>query len=199
MTANKKIITFLIITAIITGGYYFFFSNKNTEESTQTTKQEKVSKAYIIAKELADTYQATIGWEENLNYTLQAQERLITGKPTLFTGYVDDIFKLDGKNFIRFSSSFLSSADYVLELECAQQVVDKIFAQKPDSKDFLKFFDEYAIVANIQEITKPVFALEGSAFSEDEVEINIESSNLFTAKGTCVDVAYIGDDELFND
>ena len=199
MTANKKIITFLIIAAIIAGGYYFFFSNKNTEESTQTTKQEKVSKADIIAKELADTYQATIGWEENLNYTLQAQERLITSKPTLFRGYVDDIFKRDGKNFIRFSSSFLSSADYVLELECAQQVVDKIFAQKPDSKDFLKFFDEYAIVANIQEITKPIFALEGSAFSEDEVEINIESSNLFTAKGICVDVVYIGDNELFND
>ena len=199
MTANKKIITFLIIAAIIAGGYYFFFSNRNTEESTQTTEQEKVSKADVVARELADRYQATIGWEENLNYTLQAQERLITSKPTLFRGYVDDIFKRDGKNFIRFSSSFLSSADYVLELECAQQVVDKIFAQKPDSKDFLKFFDEYAIVANIQEITKPVFALEGSAFSEDEVEINIESSNLFTAKGTCVDVAYIGDDELFND
>src|SRR3989344_7490399 len=199
MTGNKKIITFLIIAAIIAGGYYFFFSNKNTEESTQTTKQEKVSKTDIIAKELADTYQATIGWEENLNYTLQAQERLITWKPTLFKGYVDDVFKRDGKNFVRFSSSFLSSADYVLELECAQQVVGKIFAQKPDGTDFLKFFDEYAIVANIQEITKPVFALEGSALSEDDVEIDIESSSLFTAKGTCVDVAYIGDDELFND
>ena len=114
----------------------FSFSNKNTEESTQTTKQEKVSKADIIAKELADTYQATIGWEENLNYTLQAQERLITSKPTLFRGYVDDIFKRDGKNFIRFSSSFLSSADYVLELECAQQVVDKIFAQNQIVKTF---------------------------------------------------------------
>ena len=77
--------------------------------------------------------------------------------------------------------------------------MDKIFAQKPDDKGFLKFFDEYAIVANIQEITKPVFALEGSALSEDDVEIDIESSSLFTAKGTCVDVAYIGDDELFND
>jgi len=66
-------------------------------------------------------------------------------------------------------------------------------------KIFLKFFDEYAVVANIQEITKPVFALEGSALSEDEVEINIEPSNLFTGKGICVDIAYIGDDELFND
>ncbi|MGI6348251.1 MAG: hypothetical protein ACOXZ1_03625 [Patescibacteria group bacterium] len=199
MTDNKKIITFLIIAAIIAGGYYFFFSDRNTENGQQTTEQEKVSKSDVIAKELGDRYQATTGWEENLNYTLQAQERLVTGKPTMFRGYIDDIFKQGDKNFIRFSSSFLSPIDYVLELECSQQIVDKIFAQKPDSKDFLKFFDEYVIVANIQEVTKPVFALEGSALSEDEVEINIESSNLFTAKGTCIDVAYIGDDELFND
>jgi len=199
MENSKKIITFLVVAAIIGGGYYFFFSDRNTEDNPQTTKQEKVSKSDVIAKELGDRYQATTGWEENLNYTLQAQERLITGKPTLFRGYVDDIFKRDGKNFIRFSSLFLSSVDYLLELECGQQIVDKIFAQKPNDKSFLKFFDEYAIVANIQEITKPVFALEGSALSEDDVEIDIESSNLFTAKGNCVDIAYIGDDELFND
>ena len=119
---------------------------------------------------------------------------MITGKPTLFQGYVDDVFRRDGRIFIRFSSSFLSSVEYVLELECSQQIVDKIFAQKPANKSFLKFFDEYAIVANIQEITKPVFALKGSAFSEDEVEINIESSNLFTAKGTCVDITFIEGD-----
>ena len=199
MENSKKIITFLVVAAIIGGGYYFFFSDRNTEDNPQTTKQEKVSKSDVIVKELGDRYQATTGWEENLNYTLQAQERLITGKPTLFRGYVDDIFKRDGKNFIRFSSLFLSSVDYLLELECGQQIVDKIFAQKPNDKSFLKFFDEYAIVANIQEITKPVFALEGSALSEDDVEIDIESSNLFTAKGNCVDIAYIGDDELFND
>ena len=199
MENSKKIITFLVVAAIIAGGYYFFFSSRNTEDNPQTTKQEKVSKSDVIAKELGDRYQAKTGWEENLSYTLQAQERLITSKPTLFRGYVDDIFRKNGKNFIRFSSSFLSPVDYVLELECSQQIVDKIFAQKPDSKNFLKFFDEYAVIANIQEITKPVFALEGSALSEDEVEINIESSNLFTAKGICVDVAYIGDDELFND
>ncbi len=199
MENSKKVITLLVVAAIIVGGYYLFFSNKNADENQQSTKQEKVSKGDIVAKELVDKYQAATGWEKNLIYTLHAQERLITGKPTLFRGYVDDVFRRDGKTFIRFSSSFLSPVDYVLELECNQQVVEKLFAQKPDDKTSFKFFDEYAIVANIQEITKPVFALEGSALSEDEVEINIESSNLFTAKGGCVDIAYIGDDELFND
>lgn len=198
MENSKKVIILLIVAVIIVGGYYLFFSNRNAGENQQSTKQEKVSKGDIIAKELTDKYQATTGWEENLSYTLHAQERLITGKPTLFRGYIDDVFRRDGKTFIRFSSSFLSPVDYVLELECSQQIVEKLFAQKPDDKTSFKFFDEYAVVANIQEVTKPVFALEGSALSEDEVEINIESSNLFTAKGACIDIAYIGDDELFN-
>jgi len=198
MENKKKIIWFLIIVALVAGGYYLLFVNKQADKKEET-KQEEISKSDLITKELADKYQAITDWEENLTYTIQVQERLITGKPILFRGYVDDIFRRDGKTFIRFSSSFLSPVDYVLELECDQEVVDKLLAQKSEEKIFLKFFDEYAVVANIQEITKPVFALEGSALSEDEVEINIESSNLFTGKGICVDIAYIGDDELFND
>ena len=198
MENKKKIIWFLIIVALVAGGYYLLFVNKQADKKEET-KQEEISKSDLITKELADKYQAITDWEENLTYTIQVQERLITGKPILFRGYVDDIFRRDGKTFIRFSSSFLSPVDYVLELECDQEVVDKLLAQKSEEKIFLKFFDEYAVVANIQEITKPVFALEGSALSEDEVEINIEPSNLFTGKGICVDIAYIGDDELFND
>ena len=136
MENSKKIITFLVVAAIIGGGYYFFFSDRNTEDNPQTTKQEKVSKSDVIAKELGDRYQATTGWEENLNYTLQAQERLITGKPALFRGYVDDIFKRDGKNFIRFSSSFLSSVEYVLELNVASRLWTKFLRKNQTTKVF---------------------------------------------------------------
>lgn len=199
MENNKKLISALVIGAILVGGYYLFFSDKRTGEENQSTKQEEVSKSDVITKELGGKYQATTDWDKNLIYTLHAQERLITGKPNLFRGYVDDVFRRDGKIFVQFSSSFFSSVDYVLELECSQQIVDKIFAQKTDDKTSLKFFDEYAIVANIQEVSKPVFALKGSTLSEDEVEIDVESSELFTAKGNCVDIAYLGDDELFKD
>ena len=195
MENSKKIIFFLIIAAIVAGGYYLFFSDRNAEEGQQTAKQEKVSRGDVIVRELADKYQATTGWEENLTYTLQAQERLITGKPTLFRGYVDDVFSRDGKTFVRFSSSFLSPVDYVLELECGKETIAPLLSQKQDDKMYLRFFDEYAVVANIREISKPVFALEGSAISEDEVEVDIESSGLFTGKGTCLELVHIGDDE----
>lgn len=196
---KKEIIWFLIIIVLIIGGYYLLFVNNRTEKKEETTKQEEISKSDLIIKELASKYQATTNWEENLTYTLQAQERLITNKPILFRGNIDDVFNRDGKTFILFSSSYMSSADYVLELECNKQIVDKIFAEKQNNKDYFGFFDEYVLIANIQEVSKPVLALKGSALPEDEVEINIESSKLFTAKGYCVDMAYIGNDELFKD
>ena len=196
---KKKIILSLVIIILIIGSYYLLFVNNRTEKKEETTKQEEISKSDLIIKELTNKYQVTTSWEENLTYTLQAQERLITNKPILFRGNVDDVFSRDGKTFILFSSSYMSSADYVLELECNKQIVDKIFAEKENNKDYLGFFDEYILIANIQEVSKPALALKGSVLSEDNVEINIESSKLFTAKGYCVDIAYIGNDELFKD
>ena len=62
----------------------------------------------VIVRELAAKYQAIILRQEDITYTLQAQERLIfAGKPTLFSGYVDDVFDRNGKLFVRFSSSYV--------------------------------------------------------------------------------------------
>lgn len=154
-------------------------------------EQEQVSKADTVSKELADKYQATTGWEENLNYTLQAQERLITGKPILFRGLVDDIFKRDEKTFIRFSSRYYGAPAYSLELECSQQVIDKFFSQESNTRTH--WFNEYAVVANIHEVSRPVSVLKGHVYSEEEAEIYIGTSGLFTAKGICLDIVYIGD------
>jgi len=194
MNTKKNLFWFLIIAAIIIGGYYYLTVSKKTEKKEETVKQEEISKRDLVAKDLASKYQAVSAGEEELTYTLQAQERFVTGKPTLFTGaYVDDIFNRDGKIFVRFSSAWFSKNNYMLELECSREIVDKILGQK-GANDFLDFDGEYIVVANIEEVTKPAFALDGSALSEDEVEIDIEPSELFIAKGICVDVSYISND-----
>lgn len=193
MSRNKNITSILVIGAILVGGYYFLFSNKHTDSTNQSVKEEP-SKGDVISKQLADKYQAIIGGAEELTYTIQAQERFITDKPVLFTGaYVNDVFNRGGKTFILFSSSWFEHNNYVLELECNKDIVAKVLAQK-GGNDFSNFDGEYVVVANIQEITKPVFALKGSALSEDEIEIDIAGSKLFIAKGTCVDVAYVSND-----
>lgn len=157
----------------------------------QATEQEKVPKGDVIVdvivSELAAKYGAITDWEENFTYTFQAQERLTTGQPILFRGYVDDVFNRGGKTFVRFRSFGL--ADYVFELECSRSIVDVILTQQSDEG---RFFDEYAVVAKIQEVSKPLIALYASAISEDEAEIEISAPSLLIARGTCIDIAHIG-------
>lgn len=192
---KKNLIILLIIVALIASGYYLLFVNKQADKK-EGAKQEEISKGDTIVKDLVSKYQAIIGGGEELTYTLQAQEKFITGKPILFTNvYVDDVFSRDGKTFIRFWSSWFSHNNYVLELECNKEIVDKILVQK-GGNDLYGFDGGYAVVANIQEVTKLVFALKGSVISEDDpVEINIQPSDSFIAKGVCVDVAYINDEK----
>ena len=198
MEYKKGVIILILVVVLVIWGTHYFSSNQGAENDQQPTKQEEeVAQTDTSALQLAKAYQATIDWEENLTYTLQAQERLITGKPTLFKGYVDDIFRQDEKVFVRIASSFASPINYILELECSQTIVDKLFTHKPSDNAFRKFFDDYAIVAIIKEVTRPTFTLEGSSLSDGDVSISIEPSNLFTAKGVCIDGVYLGEEKLF--
>lgn len=197
--SKKPPIWFLIIAALIISGYCVFF----VKEQKQETKQQTPSRRDLITEELADKYQAITGWEKNLTYTLQAQQRLITDKPVLFQVCIDDVFSRDGKTFVHFSSVHLSSPfssypDYLLELECSKEILDKILSEQQidlwtKRSPFNKFFDKYAVVARIQEVSKPLFAPKGSVLSEYGAEIEEPSGFLFIAKGTCVDIVYIGE------
>jgi hypothetical protein len=147
----------------------------------------------VIVRDLAAKHGAITGWEENLTYTLQAQERLVTGQPALFRGLVDDVFHRDGKTYVRFLSHVASPAYFVFELECSRSIVDTVLTQTSDA-----FLDEWAVVAKIKEVSKAVVALEPSAYSvgsgegkEQVVEITIEPSRLFVARGTCIELVYI--------
>ncbi len=199
MDKNKKVALFLIILAFTVGGYYLLSTNKQTKKNEEI-KQETTSKGDLVAKELAEKYQAITGWEKNLTYTLQAQERLVTDKPILFEGCINDVFNRNGKTFVSFMSHRFNFPTFVLELECSsREILDKILLKQQGQQNDELFIQklmglpDYIVVARIQEVSKPAFALKGSNLSEDEVEIEIESSMLFTAKGTCVDIVYIGD------
>lgn len=148
-----------------------------------------------VANQLAAKYGAKTSWEEGLDYfafTLEVQERLVTGKPTLFKVSVSDVFLRDGRTFVHFiPRDFFPTVDYVLELECSRPIVELIVKQKSDDPYYGRFLDEYALVASIEEVTKAVFGLNASALSDDEAEIEINHSGLLTASGSCIDIAYI--------
>jgi hypothetical protein len=188
MTKNKGIVSLVTIVAIIIGGYYFFsiYNKSNTKE---VTEKKEISDRDLIINNTVNKYGAIKIQEEYLTYTLQAQERLLADKMVLFTGFIDDVFRREEKTFIRFSSfGYLDANDYELELECDNKIVDKILSQENTHS-----FNEYVVITKLHEISKVAFELQGSAFSEDDVDLNIETSDMFTAKGTCVDAIFIQD------
>ncbi|GEM_PF-5695741 len=141
-----------------------------------------------IIRQLAAKYQAILLWEQNITYTLQAQERLTTGKPTLFTGGVEDIFHRNGKTFVRFSDSGAWTS-FVFELECSPSMANTILTANPSSDDYP---NDYVVVANIREVSRPIVVLRASPLSEEEAEIEMASSYTpFIARGTCIDVALV--------
>lgn len=208
MEKNRKIILFIIVCTLLLSTYYFVHPKKQTETKLADVLSKTTANRDIAIKELSEKYQAVTGWEKNLLYTFQAQERLITARPVVFTGNISDIYNRDGKNFVRFNSAFLNRRDssssskdfvileinYALELECERQILDKLVAQKPNF--IISLPNEYAVVAKIYEVKKPILTLVGLNSHELELETDNEYSKMFIAKGTCIDITRIDSDIL---
>lgn len=189
----KNTIFWIIVAIVLAGGWsYRYFKDKQSEKISEDKTQAIVSQREQTLNGLVARYGAVDDWDKDLTYTIQAQERLIIDRPILFRAYVDDIFRRNEKTYIRASSSYFDDANYILELDCDDSIVNKILSNRKDDST-LNYFADYAIVANIQEVIKPILSLNGSVASEDEAEIDIESSSSFIAKGLCVDLESIED------
>jgi hypothetical protein len=192
---TKQILIALAALAALGIGYYYFFIVKNSERSPSVTQQEETSVNDLTIKKLADAYQATIDWEKNSKFTIQLQENLVTEKSLLFNeAYLEDIFRGNDKNIVSFSIPYFYKNSYILELECSQEIVGKILKDQ-DTQDFYPY-DGYAVVAKIQEISRqsPI-EMSGSVYlNEDDLSIDVESSDTFTLKGNCIDVEYLESD-----
>lgn len=173
-------LTIFTTAMVLAGGYYYFFVTKKVKDSLPITKQEELSRADLIAQNLANKYQATTDWEKDSKFTLQLQERLTTERPVLFEeGYIEDIFTSGDKKIIRFSIPYFYKNNYMLELECNQEIVDRILREQ-NTEDFYPY-GGYAIVANIQEISKQTpLEMSGSVYlNENYLNINLESTDTF--------------------
>lgn len=151
----------------------------------------EVDAGEAITYELATRYGATADWDKEFNYTLQLRERLVTGAPVAFTASVDDIWERDGVHFIRFINLFPTAI--IWELDCSRGIVDQILLDDSNNDTYLRFLDEYAVVANIEAVSKLIIGLEPAAFSEnvDDLGIEVYHPDFWVAKGSCVDIAYI--------
>lgn len=185
---NKKNILILIIVVAVSG-IYLIAKNQNKKEliiDKEVTIVED-SERDLILKDLSNKYEPISGWEKDLNYSIDAQEKLATSKPVLFEAVLEDIFKLGNKNYVRFSPDYFFDIDYSLELECDDTVVNKIRTEGKNN-----FFGSYAVIANISYVKKMDLSLNSTISDSMDVEIANTPSDLFILKGTCIDVVKLG-------
>lgn len=184
---NKKSILILIIVAVL--GIYFVINNQNKKDLIIDNEVAIVedSKRDLILKDLSNKYESISGWEENLNYSIDAQEKIVTSKPVLFEAVLEDIFKLGNKTYVRFSPDYFFDIDYSLELECGDTVVNKIRTEGKNN-----FFESYAVIANISYVKKMDLSINSNISDSMDVEISNAPSDLFIIKGTCIDIVNLG-------
>ena len=73
------------------------------------------------------------------------------------------------------------------ELECSEEQTKKVLEVPIDSPG-----DRYAVIATITDIRRPKFSVRAFGVGENEAEIEVEPSDIFIARGRCLDLVYIG-------
>jgi len=145
-------------------------------------------------------YNAVTDWKKNFNnesvllgkiYTVQVEDALIRSdnRPILFFAFVEDVQRQGNKYYVHFWNWYELGPDIRFVLECNSKQAKKILEQKTD------FFEKYAVVALISTLQKPKFEVKAYPHSRGGADIIVEPSDIFIAKGRCLDLLFVGDYE----
>jgi len=155
-------------------------------------------------QELCSKYNAITNWKQQLGkngfyghtFTIEVEDALIRteGRPILFYGTVNDIVRESDKYLVYFGFGFaaiLRDTYYLLNekvffvLDCTQEQVEQI------TNNPAGIYDEYAVIAQISQVEKVRFELKSNAMSDEDVSVDLEPSDVFMAKGKCLDLLFI--------
>ena len=180
-----------------------YFSGKSTTKKENKInadaqfKKEQVLERESIINDIVKGNNALKDWSKNTYSTIQLQEKIID-KPVLYIGTINDIFLKEDKTYIKLDSSYPEDISYTLELECNKQLVDKIRTRSVE-KDFTNGIgDDYAVVAQVKNITKASVKL--TAELDDEykyVDFDSSGSELYMGDGKCIDLVYLKDVKMY--
>ena len=162
-------------------------------------KRERAQKV----NEFAAEYNAKTDWQKSIGdpyniffdvYTIDVQKPIILpdGQLIAYSADVEDIFVSKDKYLVRFVNKFSSIVrlftDIRFELECSKEQVEEI--QKHRKEKMRSILDDHFVVlAQIIDVEKVRFTVDASSSLYDEdAEIEIESRNIFVAKGKCVGI-----------
>ncbi len=197
---NKYVVMSLIIVIILVGVGFIVLtvttqkiSTNNSIKPHPTRSQE--SKEEEITNKLLLNTKALTGWSTNIQSTIQLQEKLLK-VPALYVGDIDDFFLRKGKTYMKMESSFYDydNLSYILELECDQAHL-KSFKQQNTGVDIRsKIGSKVAVVAILDEIAKATISLSSEIDGDSTyLEYSKPFPDLYVGKGTCIDLAYLGE------
>ena len=181
----------LIVLLAFFGFYWVIFKDDSNEiKSNKETKTEVTAKDQII-QNFIEQYHPNTNISSGMIYTFQFEDALVRAdKPVIFTANLDDIFRKNGKFFIRFAPTLFDLFEQPIfyTLVGCEEKITEMASRKHD------YFDEgeYVVVAKITSINKPIVKIDGSATGdENTVELDLSQTNTFLATGICLDLAYI--------
>src|SRR3989338_1883292 len=159
---NNKTIIILIV--VVMGGYWLFQSGSPSEQPA--VKEPSAPKDVIVANFLKQYPTINTTPSSSFPYTFQFEDQIIKpGKPIIFTGQLDDIFRKQGVLYIRFSQSWLdfdNPQQYYTLSGCEDKIHEMIKRKNG--------FEEYVVVAKIDSVEKPILKIDGSVVDENSVE-----------------------------
>jgi hypothetical protein len=194
------LVVLALMTVVISCGKDKKVQNENDQVKLQREK---------IVKEITGKYNAITDWDKGILYTIQLQDIFLSDRLVMVVGYINDVYKKDGQFYIRFIKSmsmrdFKDGATFGLTnepevnfiLKCDSVKVSRIFSNLSNKEiDDLKLgldMPIYAVVAKINDVTKPTLQIDGNVSSDNTVEWNYEPPQTFIATGDCIDLVYVG-------
>jgi hypothetical protein len=123
-------------------------------------------------------------------YTVELQ-RVLMGKdrrPLIFVATVDDLIgEDDGRYILQAHLTVGLDRELHLQLRCGAQELNAVLNRTPE------ILEEFAVVARIQEIRKPLLqAVAQTGNERGTPEIVVEPSQILLAIGECLDAVYLG-------
>ncbi|HKB89654.1 MAG TPA: hypothetical protein VKC60_03940 [Opitutaceae bacterium] len=191
MKTDPKNVLLILIVLVAVGfwGYHKLSEYKagKLREEQQNEQQAAINKTITEFKE---RYGATTDWEEKLrgSFSLELEDAFTNSSAILISGHVEDVARKSNKFELHVHNWRLNVHDYLYHaynvkfiLDCDSELARRVVSHKSD-------FLEYAIVARITSVEKPVFRLKsGNKTTEDEVEIEVDLPGLIIVRGRCLD------------
>jgi len=190
--SRHPIIAVLLLTAAIAA-----FSCRQSSERPAERKVQVQAEIHARIAELSAKYNADAQWQKPFDnpdrlffYTVELQ-RVLMGKdrrPLIFVATVDDLIgEDDGRYILQAHLTVGLDRELHLQLRCGAQELNAVLNRTPE------ILEEFAVVARIQEIRKPLLqAVAQTGNERGTPEIVVEPSQILLAIGECLDAVYLG-------